>query len=36
MNKNYGINVRFIQELITKMKNINNYDIDNYINYEEV
>lgn len=36
MNKNYGINVRFIQELITNMRNMYNYDIDNYVKYEVV
>ena len=34
MNKNYGINVRFIQELITNMRNMYNYDINNYMKYE--
>ena len=36
MNINYGINVRFIQELITNMRNMYNYDIDNYMKYEVV
>ena len=36
MNKNYGINVRFIQELITNMRNMYNYDINNYVKYEVV
>ena len=36
MNTNYGINVRFIQELIINMRNMYNYDIDNYMKYEEV
>ncbi len=34
MNKNYGINVRYIQELITNLRNMYNYDINNYMKYE--